>query len=1215
MGSIDSHTSYTEMRRESIDDECMENKTNHWTLPRRRVQKVDYNDKIVGGFCTIGRQRGAATAAKWLEPQSSSSSSHEEAQLPSSKRGVGVYCTLRRSVARNGEEGHQKIVTRSQSFTADTNDRSSPETPDIADTLMELDAYLDEVEQRCEAREWQNCGDGGACGGTLPKVMARRTTSVEPVPRGHPFRCTIAFSPNRGTSGPPDDEEDLTERRWRRNSMRKTRPIALPERQTDFQVVQRENTAFPETVVNATAPPMETELRDFQNFNSIRLDEVSVQLCPVRPAPLPPAHQVILPDSPSSEDRPRQLGRRAEMSPRVVAINAESAGNPQVTLCHQRPNSAPARVPSTSEVSSVVTSRNPSPTSSTISSSASSSMASTETVTPQRPRRSRSSSEVEDTHTVPSDPDEFMLGRGKRNVWPHNFSRALATIGCTLGLFNVSRFAIMSVHFGANFILQFLILSVIFGIPMLWLQMSLGAKLRAGCVSMWRVSPISRGVGVTLLLVQGLVTLYSAVSVGWLLVYFRDSIVSRDDRYRWEQPFELYRGGVSNETRLSETVADYFSGVVLQRWHLGAAGRAGGTTGLGAVRFQVAFNLSIFWTLIFIVLCRGLRSYGKFVYALALLPTLGMTVLCTKLLTMIDFTSFQSIFPATDWQDFFMNSQSWMSAAQETFLTWCLAGASVITIYSRTTSSKSGCGKDLRRDAFLVALFTIYGLMMAALLGNSCVQILFNYGYLYFPGSYESIGTNVFLYQRDGPLPPQIISVPSKWLPRYSSVVGESFRRPGMVPARESGYQVLRLVTELFPATLAAASRTNISSAWSLLGYLILLLFALAQLSAMWKPIAISLGESPSSVLLSCVTGLLLAIPLATESGISVIHFLDVIIGGAWWLMLVWLAQIVAIFLIRGRPYSSDLLVNDLHLSQTFSAFIAFAWNVLIPIGLIVLAIFEYKLSNAREFFHWRGSIYWPLWVRKVGGFLQVAILQIIPVVAIIQIYRYITKGPPDILDRIQLLYRPEVDSAGRVRTYPRPESQRPPASPPAVTTITLESHQSVQDDAPPKYTPPPSYTTATGARIAKLLRQSIRRSVRRFLGESSSNRRNTEASPSRPPPDYSTVIVDPSGETGEMGPRVLYNSHTNRRSEPTPTPVTSQRLTAQDVAQLLRPRRSNFHRASSLGGCVEQVLRSSLRHAHSRSVENLVLNAAPAGQSSCVQLDKINSENSSSVI
>lgn len=47
-------------------------------------------------------------------------------------------------------------------------------------------------------------------------------------------------------------------------------------------------------------------------------------------------------------------------------------------------------------------------------------------------------------------------------------------------------------------------------------------------------------------------------------------------------------------------------------------------------------------------------------------------------------------------------------------------------------------------------------------------------------------------------------------------------------------------------------------------------------------------------------------------------------------------------------------------------------------------------------------------------------------------------------------------------------------------TIDNIESHV-VRDDAPPKYTPPPSYTTATGAYLAKILRQSLRRSVRRY--------------------------------------------------------------------------------------------------------------------------------------
>lgn len=49
---------------------------------------------------------------------------------------------------------------------------------------------------------------------------------------------------------------------------------------------------------------------------------------------------------------------------------------------------------------------------------------------------------------------------------------------------------------------------------------------------------------------------------------------------------------------------------------------------------------------------------------------------------------------------------------------------------------------------------------------------------------------------------------------------------------------------------------------------------------------------------------------------------------------------------------------------------------------------------------------------------------------------------------------------------------------------ISLESGAAslTIDDPPPKYTPPPSYTTVTGSRIAKLLRNSIRRSVRRLV-------------------------------------------------------------------------------------------------------------------------------------
>uniref|UniRef100_A0A182MYJ9 Sodium-neurotransmitter symporter n=1 Tax=Anopheles dirus TaxID=7168 RepID=A0A182MYJ9_9DIPT len=885
-------------------------------------------------------------------------------------------------------------------------------------------------------------------------------------------------------------------------------------------------------------------------------------------------------------------------------------------------------------------------------------------------------------------------GRTKAR-WPHAISRPLATTFCTLGLFNISRFAVFSVHFGANFVVQFLIFSLLFGIPMLWLQMVLGARIRGGPVTMWRVSPICKGIGIALLFAQALVTLYSALSLAWVLVYFRDAFIMRNEKYRWQEPFEAYRGvgGYDNQSyRLPDTVADYFNGVVLQRYHLahqaasvpiGYGGRnlppsvtGSRTSGIGAIRFQLAFNMAILWTLVFVALCRGIRSLGKAVIGLFLGAFVTLAAVCAKFLTFINYDSVQNIFPSTDWQDFFLNSRSWTSAAQETFLTWGLLGVSVYAINCRS-NRKGACNartrRELRRDAFLVAFITLVALMLAAVLGSACVQILNSRGYYYMPGSYENLGTNVFLRPANQPLPPQHATMPNRWYIRYSTVIGESFKRSYTDPNRESGYQPLRLVTELLPAALAAATPEHIAPVWGLVGYLALVLFGLGQLCVMWKPVAGAIGDAPSSILLSCVTGLLLGMPLATEGGINIVHYLDTILGAAWWVLLLWIGHILALFLVRGRPFTSDILVNDLQVLQSFSAFVAFAWNFLLPIGLIFMCIIQYRLSNSAALFNWSSttlsaaasattsSNYWPLWARQVGGFVQVGFLLLVPIVMVIQIYRYLCRGPPDILDRVDLLLRPPVDGdtstsirAMQARraaiSVPLQQgtsgagSARSDGSEPSVT-ITMDARSTRDaDDAPPKYTPPPSYTTATGARIAKLLRNSIRRSVRRLMGESSggspSIRQRTalphsadgqSANPSSggelPPPDYCSALQQfggpihgpAGGGTMELSPvpRVLYNTATlgsGRRyrslnattdGESTAQRHTSQQhsFTASDVRQVLRPGAAHSPPGPTTGSGFTQTLRNTLlRRGH--SMENLVLGAAPLGDSSIITLN-----------
>lgn len=99
---------------------------------------------------------------------------------------------------------------------------------------------------------------------------------------------------------------------------------------------------------------------------------------------------------------------------------------------------------------------------------------------------------------------------------------------------------------------------------------------------MWQISPICKGIGIAMLLVQTLVAIYSTISVSWVLVYFRDSVAKgSDSRYRWEHTLI----SPSEVSRLAEATADYFNYIVLQRW--GMADSVNIAARLGVIRFQV----------------------------------------------------------------------------------------------------------------------------------------------------------------------------------------------------------------------------------------------------------------------------------------------------------------------------------------------------------------------------------------------------------------------------------------------------------------------------------------------------------------------------------------------------------------------------------------------------------------------------------------------------
>ncbi|XP_022827933.1 uncharacterized protein LOC111357452 isoform X3 [Spodoptera litura] len=731
-------------------------------------------------------------------------------------------------------------------------------------------------------------------------------------------------------------------------------------------------------------------------------------------------------------------------------------------------------------------------------------------------------------------------------VWPHRMSAMLACLSCTVGIFNISRFAIFSVHFGASFIIQFFILSFLIGIPLFTLHLCLGQVLESGPVDMWRISPIFQGVGVSLLITQAVIGMYSIIGLSWIFVYFRDSFITSNDRYKWALPQEFnFEDVTKNGTyKIQETLPQYFHEEVLQR-NLGS-----NTSYFGTIKFQVAFNLAVVWMIVFVALSKGLRSYGKAVYMLIFLPICGTLVLCTKLLTLIPYDTVINIFAETEWSEFFINSNSWAAAAQETFLTWGLLGACIMQLTSHK-NAKNKTNVMLQKESACIVAFTFAVLLLGSFLANTCVQILKNYGYVYIPGSFETVKTTQFLWPISEPMPGNVVSTPVRYMGHYGSLVGVTVWKTGNIARVLSGWQPLQLATQIVPATLAVLPANLLSPAWAVIFYFIIIMFGIAQQLAIWHCV---------------ITGIMAINAEALKVWETTITFLSCVFGLAMGLLL-----------------STD-----------------------------AICVMDFRVGQQKQMYSWRKPAgYWPIWCRQVAVFLQQGALLLVPIAAFIQTWRYMNKGPPDILDdyrandcieelRIQNLYRPRMgvsQEPGLGRAVPLTTASAP--APP---------------DPPPKYTPPPSYSTATGARLLNTIRRSFR-----------TLRRITTARAEQSPAEDTTQLPITLSETVERDALVSLETQPPEYSGVFTTP--SITITDETDSRVTRPRsstsrnslsltrdylRRSFVRKSDSAKSIRSSLRRSFKYggALTSSHEQLVRGAEP--MSTTVAMSAVSSSHDS---
>ncbi|KAM9384497.1 sodium-dependent neutral amino acid transporter B(0)AT1-like [Pholidichthys leucotaenia] len=285
-----------------------------------------------------------------------------------------------------------------------------------------------------------------------------------------------------------------------------------------------------------------------------------------------------------------------------------------------------------------------------------------------------------------------------RPKWGSKAEYILTCVGFCIGISNVWRFPYMcQSHGGGAFLIPYVILLVLEGMPLLLLEFAIGQRLRKGSVGVWRaINPYLTGVGIASMLVSLLIALYYTPIIAWIMFYFFNSFQTP---LPWSQcPLNENRTGYVQECQDSSTV-DYFfyrvtmnSSASIEEW--------------GGIQWQIVVSLLTAWTVIAICCIRGIATSGKVVYVTSCLPYIVLTIILIRGLTLKGSENGLKFLFTPDVSEL-TKATTWLDAGAQVFYAFGIGWGSLIS-FSSYNPVHNSCVKDSLMLTVVTGLTSIY---------------------------------------------------------------------------------------------------------------------------------------------------------------------------------------------------------------------------------------------------------------------------------------------------------------------------------------------------------------------------------------------------------------------------------------------------------------------------------------------------------------------------
>ncbi|XP_030650050.1 sodium-dependent noradrenaline transporter [Chanos chanos] len=285
---------------------------------------------------------------------------------------------------------------------------------------------------------------------------------------------------------------------------------------------------------------------------------------------------------------------------------------------------------------------------------------------------------------------------GDRETWGKKIDFLLSVIGFAVDLANVWRFPYLCYKNGGGaFLIPYILFLFIAGMPLFYMELALGQYNREGAATVWKICPVFKGVGYTVIVIALYVGFYYNVIIAWSLYYlfssFTNDLPWLSCGNTWNSVNCTINGSVlTNGTSYAKNkrtpAAEFYERGVL---HIH---ESEGIHDLGLPRWELILCLVVVCFILYFSLWKGVKSSGKVVYITATMPYLVLFVLLIRGLTLPGAMDGIRAYLHIDLK-MLNNPAVWIDAATQIFYSLG-AGFGVLIAFSSYNKFDNNCYRD-----------------------------------------------------------------------------------------------------------------------------------------------------------------------------------------------------------------------------------------------------------------------------------------------------------------------------------------------------------------------------------------------------------------------------------------------------------------------------------------------------------------------------------------